>query len=59
VSDEDPEIPDPLANIDQAIAGLATRAHILRGYYVALVENNFTEEQALEIVVSYQNLWPI
>lgn len=53
MSDDD-QIPDPLAGFDQALRQLVDVAKAARAYHVALVEQGFTVEQALELTVAFQ-----
>ncbi len=53
MSDED-RIPDPLAALDQAMAAMVTLAKAVRGYYVALLTNGFTEDQAIMLTAMWQ-----
>lgn len=46
---EDEEPFDPLANLDQALRSFVDRARIHRAFYLQLVEQGFTEEQALKL----------
>jgi hypothetical protein len=43
------------ADADQAAAGVAEVAKIMRAYYTELCEEGFNESQALTLVVSYQS----
>lgn len=54
MTDETPDTPDWMAQMDQLFRGLADVAKSMRAYYTALVEEGFTEEQALAIVVAWQ-----
>jgi hypothetical protein len=56
--DEEPT-PDPLAFLDQALAGLSTRAQVIRAYYQALLERGFSEEQAFTLTRDYAAKWSI
>jgi hypothetical protein len=52
---EDDKVPDPLAELDQLAAGLATRAKVLHDYYAALVGEGFTASEALALVLGFQS----
>lgn len=47
-------VPDPIAALDQALAGMPNMARILRAYYDALIAQGFTEHQAVTLTKSYQ-----
>lgn len=55
--DEDP--PDLLAAVDQGIAGLGTRAKIIRAYYDWLLGQQFNEEQAFTLTRDYAAKWTV
>ena len=40
-------IVDPLAKMDQALAGMGDLAKIIRAFYLGLLSEGFTEQQAL------------
>lgn len=48
------ETPDPLAALDQLLRAMLDVAKAVRGYHLALVEQGFTEAQALELAIAYQ-----
>jgi hypothetical protein len=53
--DEQPEErPDILAGMDQLLRGLVDVARIVRAYYTALVEQGFTESEAMILTCQYQ-----
>jgi hypothetical protein len=47
-------VPDPIAALDQALAGMPNMARILRAYYDALIAQGFTEHQATALTKGYQ-----
>jgi hypothetical protein len=48
------ETPDPLAQLDQALAEMATMAKLLRAHYCAMIAAGFAVEQAIALTLSYQ-----
>jgi hypothetical protein len=48
------ERPDPVATLDQMLAGLTMRARVIRHYYLSLLQAGFDEAQALELARDYQ-----
>jgi hypothetical protein len=50
----DDDFPDPLAAFDQGLRALVDMAKALRAYYVALVAEGFTEEQAFGLTAAWQ-----
>lgn len=52
---EPANVPDPLANFDQALRELADVARIMRCYYRALTGEGFDAKQALTLTVAYQS----
>lgn len=59
MSNDDDAPPDPLAELDQAIAGLATRAKVMHGYFEALKAEGFDADQALALTIAYHDKWPV
>jgi hypothetical protein len=58
MSDDDDPV-DPIAALDQGIAGLGTRARVIRAYYNGLVEHGFTDEQTFQLTRDYAAKWSI
>jgi hypothetical protein len=56
MSDDEP-IPDPLAQIDQVMAGLKMRAQLARAFYEGLIEQGFEETQAFILTRDYAGKW--
>jgi hypothetical protein len=50
----DEEIPDWIAQLDQLLRGVADFAKVTYGYYVALVEQGFSEQQAFALTLAFQ-----
>lgn len=50
----DEPVPDPLAQLDQAMAEMATLAKIIHAHYAAMLAAGFTCDQALALTLSYQ-----
>lgn len=48
------DVPDPLAAMDQMLRGFVDAAKAIRGYYLALVEEGFTQDQALQLAIAWQ-----
>lgn len=48
------ETPDPLAALDQLLRAMLDVAKAVRSYHLALVEQGFSEAQALELAIAYQ-----
>lgn len=48
------EIPDPIANFDQALRACVDVARLLVAYRDALVAQGFTRSEALALTVAYQ-----
>lgn len=55
MSDDEEQPPDLLAGFDQLLRGLVDFARIVRTYYLALVEQGFTEVEALRLTIAYQS----
>lgn len=45
---------DPLANMDQLLRAVVDIAKVMRVYYVALIEEGFSNEEALRVTMAYQ-----
>lgn len=57
--DDEEDVPDLLAAIDQGIAGLGSRAKIIKGYHGwKLLEVGFNEQQAFELTRDHAAKWP-
>lgn len=56
---DDPEPADPLAELDQALAALVTRAKIVRVYFIGLLAEGFDAEQAFTLTRDYAEKWTI
>jgi hypothetical protein len=54
MSDETPPV-DLVAAIDQLLRGLADVAKIVRVYHLALIEQGFTQAEALQLTMAYQS----
>jgi hypothetical protein len=55
---DDEDVPDPLANLDQAMAELRTMGRILRAHFDAMVSAGFDVTQALKLTIGYQQaIW--
>ena len=52
--DDEEMPPDPIAALSQALSGLKNIAQIVRTYYVELIAQGFTPEQALGLTLTYQ-----
>ena len=48
------EMPDPLAEFDQTLRGMADMAKATRAYYLGLVAAGFTAPEALQLTVAWQ-----
>lgn len=48
--------PDWIAQLDQAMSGLADMAKMLRAYHVGLVDAGFSPEEALTLTAQFQGL---
>jgi hypothetical protein len=57
MDDDDP--PDVLAAVDQGIAGLGTRAKIIRAYYKHLLDQEFDQDQAFQLTRDYAAKWTV
>lgn len=44
---DEPNVPDPLAQMDQALRGMVDFGKFVKGAYDGFIENGFTAEQAL------------
>jgi hypothetical protein len=53
MSDTD-DVPDPIAELDQAAAQLRTQANLLAGYFHNLIEAGFTRPEALDLTRDFQ-----
>ena len=51
----DDQVPDPLAELDQALAAMSTMAKARRTYFNALTAEGFSEQQALELTTAWQH----
>lgn len=51
---EDGTPADPIAELDQALAGMRHMALILRTYYDELRNQAFTENDAMQLTLNYQ-----
>lgn len=52
--DEQPDVPDPIAELDQTLAGLVDMARLIHGYYTGLLAAGFNEAQAFGLTLGYQ-----
>jgi hypothetical protein len=50
----DDEIPDPLGALDLLLRAVVDVAKATRAYYIELIDNGFTEEQATELTIAFQ-----
>lgn len=48
------EIPDPIAALEQALAGMKEIVKIVRTYYTQAIAQGFDERQALQLTIAYQ-----
>ncbi len=48
------DVPDPLANLDQHLRGLADLARVVGTYYTELIAQGFAVDQAFGLAVAYQ-----
>jgi hypothetical protein len=53
--EDDEEVPDPLAMLDQALAEQSTVARFIKGYYDQLRLAGFDDERAMVLTIQYQS----